>query len=226
MKSLLKSARSRLFAGLARQSDIDRLYDQISGLQQIQNAIDGKPLLRPLRGWAISPDAMACVLADLQERTAPAVIEFGSGQSTIILAAALKYRNGRLLSVEHDPEYCAVIQRQVTACGLSELVQFIHAPICLPRDIPGHPSYDTTVIPDCLIDLALIDGPPFKNGLLTRLTALRWAALHLKPGGAIFLDDSNREGEQACLKQLHLEFPALQTIRRSAEKGLTELRSR
>lgn len=222
---MLKFLRNKFLIDVARQGDLERLYNQIEGLQQIQNAIDGKAVLRPMRDWAISPDAMACVLADLQERHAPTVIEFGSGQSTIILAAALKHRNGCLLSVEHDLEYSAVIQRQAKACGLAELIQFIHAPLCEPPVAPGNSSYDTKIIPNCQVDVALIDGPPYTNGLLTRLTPLRWAAQHLKSGGAIFLDDSARVAEQACLKQLQVEFPNLYALPRYAEKGLTELRS-
>jgi predicted O-methyltransferase YrrM len=224
MKQLLHKFRNRMFAGLARQSDLDALYSQISGLLQIQNAMAGKPVLRPMRGWAISPDAMNWILADLQERAAPIVIEFGSGQSTVIFAAALKHRNGKLFSVEHDPEYCAVIQRQVTACGLLEQVEFVHTPLRETSFEAQICSYNTSALPDISADIVLVDGPPDTYGALTRLTPLRWAAQHLKPGGAIFLDDSAREFEQACLKQLVSEYPKLRLIPRNAEKGLTELR--
>jgi predicted O-methyltransferase YrrM len=222
---MLRKLRDRLFAGLARQSDVDALYAQINGLFQIQNAMAGKPVLRPMRGWAMSPDAMTWILADLQERTTPTVIEFGSGQSTVILAAAVKHLKGRLLSVEHDPEYSAIIQRQVVACGLTEMVEFFHAPLCNGSNEPPTRSYKTSNLPDTPVDLALVDGPPWTNGNFTRLTPLRWAARHLKPGGVIFLDDSAREAEQVCLKRLTIENPNLRAMPRAAEKGLMELRS-
>ena len=47
-------------------------------------AISGGPVLKPMRQWALSPDAMALILADLQERTRPHIVEFGCGQSTIV----------------------------------------------------------------------------------------------------------------------------------------------
>ena len=224
MRSLLRKCRDRLFADLVRHSDLDALYNQISGLIQIQNAMEGKPVLRPLRGWAMSPDAMSWILADLQQREAPVVIEFGSGQSTLILAAALKHRGGRLISVEHDADYSGVIQRQVAACGLAGHVQFIHAPLIELNDNVPCRSYELGKVPDTSVDLALVDGPPLANGILTRLTPLRWAAGHLKIGGAIFLDDSAREAEQKCLGQLALEYPSLRPVTRSTEKGLVELR--
>ena len=84
MKALLHKIRYRLqhilFGRLVRQSDLDTLYAQFSALLQIQNAMEGKPVLRPMRGWALSPDAMMWILADLQEHPSPTVIEFGSGQ--------------------------------------------------------------------------------------------------------------------------------------------------
>jgi predicted O-methyltransferase YrrM len=224
MRQLLRKIKWRVFDGLARSSELHSLYDQISGLIQIQRAMQGQPVHRPLRGWAVSPDAMAWILADLQERQAPVAIEFGSGQSTVIFAAALRHREGRLISVEHNLEHSAAIQRQVQSCGLSKYVQFVHAPLTEMKDAPSGRTYDLTGVPETLVDVAFVDGPPHMNGVYTRLTPLRWAACHLKPGAVIFLDDSLRPFEQACIEQLIREHPNLRTTRRAAEKGLTELR--
>src|SRR5215218_7451510 len=83
--------RERFLVGVVREEQIDRLYDrlydQVAGMMQIQSAIAGGPVLKPLRQWALSPDAMALLLADLQERTNPHVVEFGCGQSTVIFAS-------------------------------------------------------------------------------------------------------------------------------------------
>lgn len=225
MKILLRKVLHLLHSELASKQDLNRHYDQIAGLLQIQNSMQGEPVLRQLRGWAISPDAMAWVLADLQEHKAPTVIEFGSGQSTVILAAALRHLGGTLISVEHDPVYSAIIQRQVKACGLDSLVEFVHCPLIPGEDKLSDISYDLSRIPNKPIDLALIDGPPVFNGPLTRLTPLRWAAAHLSQNGAIFLDDTARGSEQSCLDHLQQEFPSLQRIARASEKGMVELRS-
>ncbi|WP_084442508.1 class I SAM-dependent methyltransferase [Termitidicoccus mucosus] len=221
MRRLLRKIRNRLFAGLARKEELNQLYNQFAGLIQIQNAMQGSSVLRPMRGWAISPDAMAWILADLQERESPTVIEFGSGQSTIILATVLKQRGGRLVSVEHDSGYLGAIQRQAKACNVTDVITFALAPLVAMS--PTCSSYDLTSLPDCSIDLALIDGPPFTNGLLTRLVPLRWATTHLIKGGAIFLDDAARGNEQECLRQLRAEFPGINIIEYAAEKGLAKL---
>lgn len=222
MRSIFKKLHNRCFRGFARQGDIDRLYDQLAGLLQIQNAMEGAPMLKPMRGWAISPDALAWVLTAVQEKEAPTMIEFGSGQSTVALAAALKHRGGHLISVEHDPEYLSVIERQVSSCGLNEFVKFVEAPLIPCAD--GFTSYDVSKIPATLIDVALIDGPPIKlGGPDTRLIPLRWAAKHLEAGGVAFLDDSNRSGEQTCIERLGSEFPSMVVVQRKTEKGLVQL---
>lgn len=126
--------------------------------------------------------------------------------------------------MENDPEYSAVIQRQVAACGLTDQVQFVHAPLCDTSDKIPIRSYQTSALPDISADIVLVDGPPYANGTCTRLHPLRWAVRHLKPLGAIFLDDSARDFEQACLKQLTTEHPNLRITHRSAKKGQAELR--
>jgi len=227
MKEILRGLRRRFLYGLARQEDLDRLYDQIAGLLQINNAMEGRSMVLPLRGWAMSPDGMVWMLAKLQGKNSPTVIEFGSGQSTVIIAASLRHTGGRFLSVEHDPEFLKGIQRQVAVSGLSEFVEFVQAPLVQSHDADAVLSYDTSFIPNEEIDVALIDGPPRQDpGSKGRLVPLRWAANHLKPGGSIFLDDSDRPSEQATIKFLLSEFPELEATSHRAEKGLVEIYSR
>lgn len=226
MTNLLDKIHRRIFSGLARKDHLDHLYDQVAGLLQIQNAMAGQPVLRPMRGWAISPDAMALVLADLQEREAPTVIEFGSGQSTIILASALRHRGGKLISVEHDVDYSGVIRKQLDVCGLADVVLSLNLPIGASADPQeaGIRSYDLRPLPSQKIDIALIDGPPKRVGSVdTRLVPLRWCVRNLTERGAIFLDDSNRPSERQCLAALRREFPGILLTELPTEKGLTRI---
>lgn len=224
MKQILKRLRAYFHAGLVKKCDLDILYNQIAGLIQIQNAMSGQPVIRPMRGWAMSPDAMAWILADLQQRDQPIIIEFGAGQSTVILAAAIKHRGGLLYSVEHDEAYLNLIRKQLEASGLAAFVRFILAPLTNSTNAPVIRSYDLQFLPEVKVDLALVDGPPITNGPLARLLPLQWCLNHLRANGAIFLDDSSRNAEQACLAAVRHEFPSLVTDDRIAEKGLVELR--
>src|SRR4051812_31376407 len=103
---LFDRVRERFLVGVATEEQVDRiyerLYDQIAGMMQIQAALAGGPVLKPLRLWALSPDAMALLLADLQERVNPHVAEFGCGQSTVIFASWMTRHGGRITSYEHD----------------------------------------------------------------------------------------------------------------------------
>jgi predicted O-methyltransferase YrrM len=224
----LDQVRKRLLVGIATREDLDRLYDQIAGVAQIQSALQGAPILKPLRHWAISPDTMAWILSDLQERGAPSIVEFGCGQSTVILAAWLKNRaGGSLLSFEHDGEYAAVIQRQLEACGLGGFVNLVVVPLVDRPAVGALPPCKTYQLPETsgpAIDLALIDGPPFWCGESTRYHALRWAVDRLAAGGTAYLDDTIREGERNVLAELRRQV-AITTEELRAEKGLVRCRS-
>jgi predicted O-methyltransferase YrrM len=224
LRRSLRRLGASLTAGLAQKKDIDDLYDQVAGLMQVQSAMRGAPVLKPLRLWVLSPDAMAWILADLQERVNPTIVEFGSGQSTVIFAACLKHKGqGRLISVEHDPAHADAVRRQLIACGLSDVVDLRVVPLA---DYPGvgplppSRSYATATLPAVPIDVALVDGPPLALGEATRFHPMQWTLSQLAPGGAAFLDDAARPQEQAVLTQLQRAWVDLVVDDLRAEKGL------
>lgn len=220
--------RSRLFSGLVSHEDLDRLYDQIEGLFEIHAALEGRPVIKRMRGWAISPDAMSWILGDLQLRKNPTVIEFGCGQSTVILASMLKLRTGgRLISVEHDRDYARDIQHQVMALGLAEVVEFRFCPLnnspAMPVGAPAQ-SYDLETCKPQTLDLALVDGPPVAYGEQTRYVPMKWALDNLAPGGTTYLDDADRPGEKCIVDVLKKEFPRLVFSELNTEKGLVKVK--
>jgi predicted O-methyltransferase YrrM len=221
--------RERFLAGVARQERIDEqfdsLYDQIAGLMQIQSALSGGPVLKPLRHWALSPDAMATLLTDLQERSHAHVVEFGCGQSTVIFAAWVKQRGGRLTTFEHDPHFAEVIRRQLDACGLSAHVDLRVVPLVdhgPAGKLPASKSYDLPADAGPF-DVALIDGPPHHVGEATRYHPLKWSVDRLKPGGAVYLDDAARPPEQRIVAALKSAVPGLTANKLRAEKGLVKI---
>ncbi len=226
IRFLLGKLRSHLFVGLARKEDIDGLYDQIAGLIQIQSALAANPILKPLRGWALSPDAIAWILSDLQEREAPTVIEFGSGQSTVIFAVCLKNKgSGRLISFEHDPIYAAGIQKQLEACGVGARVDIQILPLIEHESVGSLPRCQSYALPnlrDLVVDLALVDGPPYWCGSSARYHPLRWVVDRLSENGAAYLDDTRRPWERSAVNQLSALLPDLVIENLRAEKGLTK----
>ena len=221
--------RERFLTGVAREEQVNRLYDnlydQIAGLMQIQSALTGGPVLKSLRHWAISPDAIAVILADLQERTNPSIVEFGCGQSTVIFASWIKQRGGRLTTYEHDPQYAGVIRKQLDACGLSAHVDLRVVPLIDPPAVAGLPASKSYDLPDDRdgYDVALIDGPPYWTGEAGRYYPLKWSVDRLNPGGAAYLDDAARIPEQRIVTVLKAGTNGVAVEEMRAEKGLTKL---
>jgi hypothetical protein len=230
LRNLLDKTLKRLFVGLLRREDLDVLYDQIAGLIQIQSAMSGGPVLKPLREFAISPDTMAWILADLQERESPTIVEFGSGQSTVIFAFCLKHKGaGRLISFEHDPVYAASIRRQLETCGVGERVDIQILPLVDREPVGALPACQTYAIPDppgLVVDLALIDGPPYWNGASARYYPLQWAVERLSANGAAYLDDTVRVDERRVVSELSTHRPDLLIEDLRAQKGLTRFTRR
>jgi len=221
--------RERFLIGVAREEQVNRLYDnlydQIAGLMQIQSALTGGPVLKSLRHWAISPDAIAVILADLQQRTNPSIVEFGCGQSTVIFASWIKQRGGHLTTYEHDPQYADVIRKQLDACGLTAHVDLRVVALIDSPQVAGLPTSKSYALPDARegFDVALIDGPPYWTGEAGRYYPLKWSVDRLNTGGAAYLDDAARIPEQRIITVLKAATPGVVVEEMRAEKGLTKL---
>ena len=221
--------RERFLVGVSRQEDVDKkfddFYDQIAGMIQIQSAMSGGPVLKALRHWALSPDAVAVLLSDLQERSEPSVVEFGCGQSTVVFATWMKQRGGRLTTYEHDPFYADVIRRQLDACGIASHVELRVVPLVdrpATAHLPATKSYDLPADSE-RFDVALIDGPPYWAGEAGRYHPLKWSVDRLNAGGAAYLDDAARPPEQRIVAAIKAEVPGINATEVRAEKGLVKL---
>jgi predicted O-methyltransferase YrrM len=227
---LFDRVRERFLIGVARQEDVDRqfdnLYDQIAGMIQIQSALAGGPVLKPLRHWALSPDAVAAILTDLQERERPNIVEFGCGQSTVVFASWVKQRGGRVTSYEHDPQYADAIRRQLDACALLPHVDLRVVPLIDHAAVNGLPASKSYQLPNGSdrFDVALVDGPPYWAGDAGRYHPLKWSLDRLNAGGAAYLDDAARPPEQRIVAAIKQSSPSVTTMEMRAEKGLVKIR--
>lgn len=128
---------------------------------------------RPALPW-ISYDAQRL----LARRLGPAtrVLEFGSGLSTLWFAR----RAGSVVSIEHNPHWFAkVAQRLGPLCNVEH------------RLAEQHDDY-IALPPEARFDLIVIDGP-------WRLSCALATVRHLAPGGAIYLDNSDKFVDAAQL---------------------------
>ncbi|MCL4768132.1 MAG: class I SAM-dependent methyltransferase [Hyphomicrobiaceae bacterium] len=226
MKKHIKSLYKRLISPLATKADINNLYVQLSSLQEIREIVGPGVPIGPLRGWALSPDALLMLLRDITARTSPRVMEFGSGESTIAIAAALRALGaGSLISIEHDANFSARIAMRLRQLDLETLVDLRVLPLCShePRlGLPAFNSYDLKGLADDF-DVVLIDGPIVYFGVATRSIPLEWCISRMGPGKTVYLDDAARPEETAVIEAIRISHPQLNIEFIETEKGLCKL---
>jgi len=158
----------------ARLGKAVRHVEAFIAIQQYLTHGDG---ITGFHGWPISPDLGVFLLELLRERQYDAIIEFGSGTSTLLIAKALQAFNlledgdsKRILSFDHDAYYFEKTQKQLVAHQVDSLVDLRLAPLAEWSDETGHYQYYSCQ--DALSELVerlqgsskrilvLVDGPP------------------------------------------------------------------
>jgi predicted O-methyltransferase YrrM len=111
------------------------------------------------------------------------VLEFGTlgGYSTILLARALP-SDGRLISLEANPDYAEVALRNVAAAGLDGVVEIRVGPAL--ESLPGLEDDGAGPFDLVFIDADKVNTPNY----------FAWALDHTWPGGLIIADNVVRDG--------------------------------
>jgi hypothetical protein len=166
---------TRLVSGGIRKT---RLHDELGAPVSLSRALRNGPralgtgLLRLVFGYRpslpwISYDAQRILGRFLDSGTE--VLEFGSGMSTLWYAR----HAGHVVSIEDDRTWYDKVGARLSAVGNIEY-----------RFAPDPDAY-VGLAPDKLYDLIMIDGS-------WREDCARFAVRHLKPGGIIYLDNSDK----------------------------------
>lgn len=158
-------------------------------------------------GWALPWETMQ-FLGRLVEVLKPQrVIEFGSGLSTVVLAALLQQHGGRLLSFEHSATFARQTAEGLRRAGLATAARLA----C--RGMTFH-RYGSKILPVYRIlredfdqfipcEVAVIDGPP---GHIGREAVLYELFPRLAVGARVVMDDARRPDEQHWLKSWQSVF--------------------
>ena len=141
---------------------------------------------------------------------AKSILEFGTlaGYSTIWLARALP-ADGRLITLEANPQYAEVAASSIAAAGLDEVVEVRVGPALdqLPQlEADGAGPFDLT-----FIDADKVHTPDY----------FAWALEHSHPGSLIIADNVIRDGRLADLSD---DDPAIVAQRRFHEQLAAEPR--
>jgi predicted O-methyltransferase YrrM len=206
--------------------EIRRDTGDIHGLVRIQPYTRELPL--PVGGgWALTGDSAAILAREALVRAPAAIVELGSGASTLMLGQILKARgNGHLLSIDHDAKWAAETRRNVEFLGLQDVVTIVVAPL-KAMQVEGQEAlwYD---IPEQaleqlgMIDLLLVDGPPHSGGQNrpARYPAVPLLFERLSADALVFVDDASRSSETAMVDEWLRRYPGWEVQRFNTVDGV------
>ncbi|MEA2025526.1 MAG: class I SAM-dependent methyltransferase, partial [Chloroflexota bacterium] len=179
-----------------------RLYGQLEALMWLRDMLQLEKPLAPTRGAAAAPDALL-ELVRIVDAGARNVLELGSGTSTIVVARRLQQAGGgRIVSLEHMPEYAALTRAQIATHGLEGFAVVMDAPL-VDVEVDGERRrwYQLGTDVPAGVDALFIDGPPAGTGSLARYPALPLLGDHLAPGATVFVDDGDRPEEREMVRR-------------------------
>jgi len=180
---------------LLKSLDGGKLAEKHALLDRLGLPADALP---NLGSWKADTGLLSLLVDHILAERPKLVVEFGTGASTLILAAALKQAGGgQLISFEQHADFVEATRNWLGEHGLEADVRAVP----LRKAPAGWPGlwYDHGPLPTG-IDLMVIDGPPWTIHPMTRGAA---AVLfdNIAPGGTIMLDDAARPGERLVARR-------------------------
>jgi len=189
---------------------------QIEAFIELRDHLGTDELVGEMHGWSISPDFARYLVQTIETNDYDAVVEFGSGTSTVIIARALaknaELRQGRgsvsHVAFEHLPEYYAQTRAQLERVGLAHFVDLALVPL-VPYVAPNgvtYSYYDCEATLGALAKklrsdphrlLMVVDGPPGATNKHARYPAVPIILAHTGHMTVdILLDDYGRKDEK------------------------------
>lgn len=184
------------------------VYAEVEDLMALYRDIGPEQALPRMHGWAAGPDLARFLYLEVVEQGRRAVLECGSGSTTVILAYACRsVGKGRVVALEHNPRFASATRKMLAERGLSEWAEVVDAPLT-EVEIDGGTRlwYDPAAIPDQSFDLLLVDGPPGTVGPQARYPAVPLVFDRLTDDAMVVLDDARRADERAIGERWAAEY--------------------
>lgn len=177
----------------------------------------------PWTSSALRPADAQRIMNDILLNERQVIVEFGSGLSTLLIAA-LSRQFGlklRLFAVDENAQWLDRIATQVAGANSDIEFEAIHAPLVKyedSADLPVSRWHDRAALsqlPDSGVDLVVCDGP---TAVDERVQYDRWPALptmysRLSQRCGVHLDDTMRAGELAIVRDWSDRFPEMAVTR-------------
>lgn len=193
----------------AMAAALSHRFEDLVALQRLPKFPNERFL--PWTRSALNPSTVLLLLNEIELHQHQCILELGSGISTLFISLILQGSKRRLISVDSDPTWQALVAQQATSLGLDLApTSFVHAPLTPFSDqrFSGNwynvPAIETAVGND-RVSCLLVDGPPAHQPR-ARYPALP-ALKHLCADDvAVYLDDCHRQGEQSIAKDWSSDF--------------------
>ena len=159
----------------------------------------------PLGEWAMTVAAIDFLLNQVERIRPQAILEFGSGASTLALACMMRRLHGasktpHIFSVDQSPEYVQQIESRLRLHGLHESVRFMTAPLIsqVIQDVRTdcyqlHDQDLHEFFGPSRPDLVIVDGPAADYG--GRFGTIPLVRNYLSDHAWIYMDDALRDSE-------------------------------
>jgi predicted O-methyltransferase YrrM len=184
---------------------------EIEALFQLFHQFNPRAPMPSSGDFALNPTDLLDLLHLVRLRQPRLVLELGSGTSSVWLGYALEQYGGKLISLDHDPDYARQTRAMLAAHGLNAVAEVREAPL---RELAlagqTYEWYDVAAFADLTdIDLLLIDGPPAATGPDARYPALAVLEKRLSATATVVLDDADRHDERDAVQRWTREVPGL-----------------
>lgn len=195
---------------------------QVEALVHIYQRYPEVKLPMPSTGrWAIDSQALAHLIALVEERKPQRILELGSGTSTIWLGYLCRSQGGAVVTVDHLEEYLQKTRIAIDRHQLDDIIDSRLAPL-EPVEISDR-TYDWYALASLAdlsnVDMVVIDGPPASTGPQARYPALPKLIELLSPNVTVVLDDAHRSDEAKIVEAWLDGFPEFREI----EQGTSRL---
>lgn len=129
-------------------------------------------------------------------------LETGTGLSTLVMAAAMRFTGGHVFSLEHDLLYLQKIEQLLNRFDLQSHVTLMYAPL-YPMEGEGSGNWYGCAgaeLPCGKVDIFLNDGPPRTRG--NRLYAYKALVENIVMARHWIIDDCDRTTDEAVIREL------------------------
>ena len=202
-------------------------YAQLDALSGLYYGLRPPKQFPVLAGWAASPDLLRYLYNLVRDEHRTAVIECGSGVTTLVMAYAMReLGTGKVVALEHLERFADRTRELLNDHGVSDWAEVHHAPLTeVKLDDETWTWYDLGRVPAGPFDLLVVDGPPATVGESARFPAVPVLHDRLSHDAVVVLDDHDRPEERAIGKRWGKELPDWKPRHLKHDKGTLELRS-